>query len=611
MRCLVVWCCALLPAAAISAEPTPPRPTSGIDIATAKKTWAFQQPQAHAAPKVANQKWPASKIDYFILAKLEATGLQPALPADARILIRRITFDLIGLPPTPEEVEAFEKEYASKPQAAYAALVDRLLASPRYGERWARLWLDVARYAEDQAHIVGSDSSLTYPNAYLYRDWVIKALNDDVPYNRFIKLQLAADLMAKDQPDQLPALGFIGLGPKYYDRGKLMVMADEWEDRVDVVGRGLLGLTLACARCHDHKFDPVPTADYHALAGIFSSTRMWNKPLDDKAEKKDKSEDAKSPKDAMHIVREGTPTDLSIFLRGNTENKGPIVKRHFLSVLCDGEPKAFTKGSGREELAEAIADPKNPLTARVIVNRVWAAHFGRGIVSTTSNFGSLGDKPTHPELLDDLAVRFVEHGWSLKWLHRELVLSATYQQSSAADGIKKSADADDKLVSRMPRQRLSVEEYRDAILAVTGRLDSKIGGKSIDLLDVKETRRSVYSAVSRLDLNRMLALFDFPDPNIHADKRVETTTPLQKLFVLNSPFMVEQASSLLERLKKDAGDDDRKRIERAYRLLYSRSPGPREIEIGLKYLSVSGDREKGWRQYAHVLLAANEMMFVD
>jgi hypothetical protein len=321
---------------------------------------------------------------------LEQSGLEPSALADRRTWIRRVSFDLIGLPPTPEEIEAFVSDPAPE---AYEKVVERLLASPHYGERWARMWLDVARYAEDQAHIVGKDVSLTYPNAYLYRDWVIKALNDDMPYDRFIRLQLAADFVepqdgqsVKPPADKsnIAALGFLGLGPKYYARNNPAVMADEWEDRVDTVSRGLLGLTVACARCHNHKFDPIPTEDYHALAGVFAGTRMFNRPLDDHVAKKD-SGDASEPRNAMHIVCEGTPTDLHVLLRGDVGNKGPVVPRHFLRVLCDGEPKPFHQGSGRLELAEAISSPRNPLTARVIVNRVWALDFGRPLVGTPSS----------------------------------------------------------------------------------------------------------------------------------------------------------------------------------------------------------------------------------
>ena len=588
---------------------TPPTHVGGTPAAT--RSWAFQTPKGQPSPAVKDANWPIKKIDHFVLAKMEAAGLSPAPIAEPRTLIRRLYFDLIGLPPTPEEVKAFDVAYTAMPQAALETVVDELLKSPHYGERWTRLWLDVARFAEDQAHIVGADASLTYPNAYLYRDWVIEAFNNDMAYDRFIKLQLAADQIEAKDPKQLPALGYLGLGPKYYDRGKLMVMADEWEDRVDIIGRGLLGLTVACARCHDHKFDPIPTTDYHALAGVFASTRMQNMPLNDKVEKNGKTDDAKLPKEAMHIVRDGTVTDLTVFIRGNTDNKGPQVKRHFLTVLSDGEPKAFVKGSGRQELAEAIADPRNPLTARVIVNRVWAQYFGRGIVATPSNFGTLGEKPTHPELLDDLAARFMLNGWSLKWLHKEIALSATYRQSSEVDAKKKTIDGDNKWLSRMPRKKLTIEMWRDSILAATGKLDRTIGGKSINPLDPKATRRTVYSAASRLELNKLLAMFDYPDPNIHADRRVETTTPLQKLFLLNSPWMVEQAATMFERLQKDAISDKSTRIDRAYRLLYARPATEKEVVVGLKFLAKDGDPTASWKSYCHALLAANEMMFVD
>ncbi|HMF11687.1 MAG TPA: DUF1549 domain-containing protein, partial [Gemmataceae bacterium] len=345
----------------------PASETRRIDVESARQFWAFRAPQLHPVPVVRDQAWPKRAVDRFLLARLEAAGLQPNPPADGRTWLRRVTFDLIGLPPTPEEIEAFLGDASPD---AYEKVVERLLASPHYGERWARVWLDVARYAEDQAHIVGNDQSLCYPNAYQYRDWVIRALNADVGYDRFVRLQLAADVIEPNNPTNLPALGFLGLGPKYYDRRNLAVMADEWEDRVDVVSRGLLGLTVACARCHDHKFDPIATEDYYALAGVFASTRMFNRPLEDKCEKKPDGE-AKQPKDALHLVREGTPTDLNVFVRGDVNVKGPSVPRHFLRVLCAGEPKPFRQGSGRLELADAITARENPLTARVIVNRVW------------------------------------------------------------------------------------------------------------------------------------------------------------------------------------------------------------------------------------------------
>jgi hypothetical protein len=583
-----------------------PPPTKSIDIEAGKRFWSFQLPQAHAAPRVSNPTWARKKIDRFLLARLEQAGLKPNPPANRRTWIRRVSFDLIGLPPTPEEVERFVNDASPD---AHEKVVERLLASPHYGERWARMWLDLARFAEDQAHIVGNNRSLFYPNAYLYRDWVIRAWNEDIPYDRFLKLQLAADLFEPNDRTNHAALGFLGLGPKYYGRNSTAVMADEWEDRVDTVARGLLGLTVACARCHNHKFDPIPTEDYYALAGVFASTRMFNRPLNDNVSKK--NGEASQPTEAVHIVCEGTPTDLNVFIRGDVTNKGPAVARHFLQVLSSGKPRPFQQGSGRRELAEAIADRHNPLTARVIVNRIWALNFGRPLVATPSNFGALGERPTHPELLDDLAVRFMEAGWSLKWLQREIVLSAAYRQSSAADARQRAADPENRLLGRMNRRRLNVEAWRDALLAAAGRLDHAIGGRSIDPQESKQHRRTVYSAVSRLELSRMLALFDFPDPNVHADHRVETTTPLQKLFILNSPFMVSQAAGLAERVKAENLSTDERRIQRAYRLLYGRPPTDREMRLGLAYLRAGDDRQARWQQYAHVLLAANEMLFID
>jgi hypothetical protein len=607
-----------------SSVPAPPhQPT--IDFAAARQFWSFQPPQPHAPPPVSNPSWPVRKIDSFLLSRLDAANLTPAGAADRRTWLRRVSLDLTGLPPTPDEISAFEADLS--PDAA-ERLIDRLLALPHFGERVARMWLDLARYAEDQAHIVGKDESLFYPNAYLYRNWVIGAFNQDLPYDQFVRMQLAADLLEGDDSPNMPALGFIGLGPKYYSRRSLQVMSDEWEDRVDIVGRGLLGLTVACARCHDHKFDPIGTEDYYALAGVFASTTMFNRPLKADVEKADESQkdnkefengkkaagEAKDPKQSVHIVREGTPTDLNIFVRGNVQNKGPQAQRHFLRVLCEGEPQPFVSGSGRRELAEAIASPENPLTSRVIVNRLWGLYFGRPLAATASNFGAMGDKPSHPELLDDLALRFLEANWSLKWLTREIVLSAAYRQSSRADQ-SFAADPENRLIGRMPRRRMTVEQWRDSLLASTGRLDSALGGPSLNPQDPTERRRTIYSRASRLELNKLLAMFDYPDPNVHADRRVETTTPLQKMFVLNSPFMVEQAAALAERLTTEIGDDaaaaNTQRITRAYNLLYGRPATDEEVRLGLNFLMADGDRQIRWKQYAHVLLAANELLYVD
>jgi hypothetical protein len=605
-----------------------------IDFDNAREFWSFQKPHAQGLPTIENSAWPARRADAFIAAKLAAADVAPAPAAARRTWLRRATFDLIGLPPTPEEIEAFQ---ADDSPDAFERVVDRLLASPQHGERVARLWLDLVRFAEDQAHIVGKNSSLFYPNAYLYRDWVIGAINRDLPYDEFVRLQLAADLVEGNDSSDLAALGLLGLGPKYYGRGSLAVQADEWEDRVDVVGRGLLGLTLACARCHDHKFDPIGTEDYYALAGVFASTAMFNRPLRPEVETKETSKkdaaskfengggtggEAKNPEDALHIVRDAKPLDLNIFLRGNVANKGPLAPRHFPRVLCDAEPATFTQGSGRRELAEQIASRDSPLTARVIVNRLWGLYVGQPLVATTSNFGTQGAPPTHPELLDDLAVRFMQHGWSLKWLTREVVLSSTYRQASFVDSSSLAADPDNRLLSRMPRRRLSVEQWRDAVLAVTGRLENSIGGKSLDPQDPDQRRRTVYSHASRLELNPLLAAFDYPDPNVHADHRAETITPLQKMFVLNSPFMVAEATALADRLAAEfpASDDadaavraevNQRRIERAYALLFGRAPAEQEQQLGRAFLSDGDDWSARWPRYAQALLASSEFLYVD
>jgi hypothetical protein len=608
-----------------------------IDWARAREFWSFRPPVAQARPAVRAVRWPRQRIDYFILARLEQRGIAPSAEADRRALIRRATFDLTGLPPTPEEVTAF---LADRQPEAFERLVDRLLASPRFGERMASLWLPLARYAEDQAHQVGKDTKFFYPNAYKYREWVIDAFNRDLPYNDFVQLQLAADLVESTNSPNLAALGFLGLGPKYYNRDRLDVMCDEWEDRVDTVGRTFLGLTVACARCHDHKFDPVTMGDYYALAGVFASTRMVNRLPDGKAEDSKASVTNMNP-GTLHVVEEGEPKDLNIFLRGSVDRKGPVAERRFLRVLSEGEPETFKQGSGRRELAAALADTHNPLTARVMVNRLWGCFFGRPLVSTPSNFGHSGDRPTHPELLDDLAVRFATQGWSVKSMVREFVLSSTYRQASGAEALKRSTvkslaksdnersrfndstiqrfnektaattDPANELFWRMNRRRLTIEQWRDAILFVSGELSPE-SGKSLELDDPANFRRTVYGRISRLKLNDLLMQWDYPDANVHAEKRSATTTPMQKLFVLNSPFIIERAGALAARVKRDAAGNEAARIERAYSLVFGRAPDRAERAAALEFLR---KRDEGpmtrWEQFAQVLLASNEMLYVD
>jgi hypothetical protein len=579
--------------------------------------WSFRPVADPPAPAIRDRAWPRKPLDAFVLAKLEAAGLRPVELADRRTLIRRATFDLTGLPPTPQEVEAFLNDRGPD---AFARVVDRLLASPHYGERWARHWLDVARYGEDQAHTF---QARKYPQGFRYRDWLIRAFNEDMPYDRFVREQIAADLLdGPERLENLPALGFFALGPVYYGDPKRL---DQIDDRIDTLTRGFLGLTVACARCHDHKYDPIATKDYYALAGVFASTDYVEVSLEPGKEgqplapapkkgQPKKGPVAKGP--FIHTLREmPRATNLRVHIRGSPSNLGEEAPRRFMSILTREDPPPFTQGSGRLELADAIASKDNPLTARVIVNRVWRHHFGKGLVRTPSNFGALGERPTHPELLDHLATGFVASDWSLKWLHREIMLSTAYRLSSRHEARNHEADPENRLLWRANRRRLEVEAWRDAILAVSGKLDRTVGGPSADLASPDHRRRTLYGAVSRHELNPLLRLFDFPDPNITSGERTVTTVPLQQLFVLNSAFMVNSAKALAGRLGRAAGDDAG-RIRHAFPLLYGRPVTERELRLGLAFLAAAelpGPRGKltRWEQYAQVLLSTNELLYVD
>ncbi len=538
---------------------------------------------------------------------MEARGLTPTHEADRHTLIRRLAFALTGLPPSPEEVSRFVD---SKRPDAYEELVDDLLSRRAFGERLASLWLNLARYAEDQAHQVGDNTSLNFPNAWRYREWVIGAFNADMPYDAFIKKQLAADLIEPTGKPDLAALGFLGLGHKLYNRNRIDVQAEEWAEKVDTVSQTFLGLTVACARCHDHKFDPVTTRDYYAMAGVFASIRMVNLKPDGTEEKKGEKAD-KIDNGTVHVVVDDNPHDLPIYDRGDVESPGPNAPRGFLQVLSKSEPVTFQHGSGRAELADEIASSSNPLTARVMVNRVWDLMFGKPLARTTSNFGAMGDKPTHPELLDDLAVRFTQGGWTVKKLVRELALSATYRQDSRGSAANDQLDPANTGLWRMERQRLSIEQFRDAVLSAAGKLDAA-GGKSADLDDPDDGRRTLYSKVSRKELNRTLMLFDYPDANVHAARRSPSVMPTQKLFILNSPFMITQSKALAERLQKLKGDDQA-RVRTAYELLFSREPQAQETGMALDFLRQDNVEAgmTGWQQFAQALLATNEMLYVD
>jgi hypothetical protein len=608
--------------------------------------------------------------------------MRPSPEADRRTLIRRVTFDLTGLSPTPAEVEAFLSDTATD---AYERLVDRLLSSPRHGERWGRFWLDVARYAEDNP--TGEATNKAPRNPHAYRDWVIRALNDDLPYDEFVRRQLAADLMPNLPRSELAALGFIGLAPVYHKEPKLSaeviatIVADEWDERVDTITRGFLGLTVACARCHDHKFDPIGTADYYALAGVMASTQLVERPLvpaDPAAEealaglrtelvdlelrlgyaremratavkqKEDGSKydrpieelearikalnatkpfdgptapavrdaglwvDGSDPSWTALDYRPGIARDLPVFLRGNAANHGPIVPRRFLAVLSPGEPRGFREGSGRKELADGIVGEAASLSGRVIVNRVWGWHFGRPLVMTPSNFGKLGEPPSHPELLDDLTARFIAGGWSLKALHREIVLSSTYRQSSRGDASARSTDPENRWLGRANRRRLDVEGWRDAILQVSGALDPTMGGPSGSLEDTGFLRRTVYGKVSRQRVADVLRVFDFPDANRHGEGRDATTTPLQQLYFLNSPFLLAHSASWAGRTF-DRQPAPEEFVAALYRNALLRDPGADEIGRALRLVESEGGPEsrEAWAVLAQALLISNEFLFVD
>jgi hypothetical protein len=572
-----------------------------IDWKKEQQFWSFRRPIMPQVPQIAHQRWPQQRLDYFVLGPMESKGLSPSPPADKQVLIRRLTYDLTGLPPTPAEVDAFIKD---KRADAYERLVGRLLGSPTFGERMASVWLPLARYAEDQAHQVGKDTKFFYPNAYKYREWVIDAFNHDLPYDQFVRFQLAADKLGDAGTNHLAALGFLGLGPKYYNRNRLDVMADEWEDRVDTVTRTFLGLTVACARCHDHKFEPITRADYYGLAGVFASTKMINRNPDGAAEKAENAD--KMSADTLHMVLDDKPQDLNVFIRGNVDRKGPIAPRQFVRILCREEPAKFNEGSGRKELAEAITDPDNPLTARVAVNRIWGMFFGKPIVETPSNFGHSGQLPSNPQLLDFLAVRFMKQGWSVKTLVREIVLSSTYQQSSMGNEKNGAIDPTNESLWRMNRRRLSVEQWRDGLLVTSGCLEPS-GGKSLELDDAKNHKRTVYARISRLHLNDLLMQFDYPDANVHAEKRALTTTAMQKLFALNSQFILDCATSLAARVT--SGNKGREaQVRGAYRLLLGRDPDSNELKMGLDFLKGQSER---WPEYAQALMISNEMLYVD
>ncbi|WP_020466700.1 DUF1549 domain-containing protein [Singulisphaera acidiphila] len=673
-----------------------------IDVEAGRRFWAFQSPKKTETPEVKDEAWPRSPIDRFLLARLEAKGLKPVADADKRTLIRRVTFDLIGLPPTTAEVAAFLDDQS---QAAFESVVDRLLASPRFGERWGRHWLDVARFAESS----GKQVNVNYPHAWRYRDYVIAALNDDKPFDRFIRENVAGDLLSatdsRQSAEQQIATGFLALGPKsHVERSPLQFRMDLIDEQIDATSQAFLGLTIACARCHDHKFDPIPQSDYYALAGIFRSTetcygtvRVIQNPnaadlltlpkdsgqaaaqerLTDGARsqlqqqidqlKKTRAELVKNgnlfgnQQGLMTTIRlallqsrlnsfepDGTPksramgvrdrasaVDSPLYQRGEIEKPGDVVPRGLVRVVSRENP-AIHQGSGRLELAEWLASSKNPLTARVFVNRVWLHLFGRGLVPTPDNFGAAGQPPSHPELLDTLAVSFMEEGWSVKRLIRQVVLTRAYQLGSSFDGTNNEADPDNVLVWRMSKRRLEGEALRDAMLAISGQLDldppkgspvARAGeGNTAPLqrfrgaYDLQLNCRSVYLPVIRNHFLESLALFDFADPSLVVAERATTTVPAQGLYLLNSPFVIRQAEALADRLLRDVANDG-DRIDEAYLRTFGRPPTDKEKGAAQAYLE--GERRDdsarssagtlsdraGWAAFCQALFASAEFLY--
>jgi hypothetical protein len=528
-----------------------------------REHWAFQPPQM---PDLSRIPAGLSPVDGFVREALQEKNLAPSPEAGPEVLVRRMSFALVGLPPEPEELAAARIAVDDGSWAEWkAAYIDRLLQSPHFGERWGRYWLDIARYADTKGYMFQEDRE--YPDAWRYREWVIQALNRDMPYDEFLKRQLSADRMpGSDDPAQLAAMGFLTLGRRFLNNPHDII-----DDRIDVVSRGMLGLTVSCARCHDHKFDPIPTADYYALYGVFAS-----------------SEEPRNEPSTLRMVDRDQPVEPHIFLRGSPGNRGDRVPRRFLTALSAADAVPFTDGSGRLELAGAIASRANPLTARVAVNRIWLNLFGRGLVDTPSDFGVRTPLPSHPELLDWLAVDFMDHHWSVKHVIRTIVSSQSWQQKSDRRPDAETVDPENRLLSRMNRRRLDLEALRDATLFVAGQLDRTIGGKSTDIAaDPNATRRSVYARIDRQNLPGMFRTFDLASPDSHSPRRYETTVPQQALFQLNSPFVMTRAgdaAALTAGTPEMASEDRAARIDRMFTRILQRDPTDVERNEALIFL---------------------------
>lgn len=522
--------------------------------------WAFQPA---VMPDLSEVVEGTNPVEYFIQRKLRQKNLQPSDPADIRTVVRRFSFAIVGLPPALTDYEdATAAEAAGRRSEWLAEYADRLLASDQFGPRWGRYWLDVARYADTKGYVFQEDRE--YPDAWKYREWVIRALNADMPYDEFLKRQLVADQMTgADDPSQLAAMGYLTLGRRFLNNKHDII-----DDRIDVTIRGMMGLTAACARCHDHKFDPIPTADYYSLYGIFDS-----------------SDEPKNEPSTLRLVDRDKPVEPVVFVRGQPGNRGERVARRFLTALSGSDAPAFQKGSGRLELAESISSDENPLTARVAVNRIWMHLFGRGLVDSPSDFGVRTDPPSHPELLDYLAVSFVQNQWSTKSIIRQIVLSSTFQQSSDQRMDAQPDDPENRLLSRMNRRRLDFEALRDALLFVSGELDATVGGPSIDITKADAPgRRTVYARIDRQNLPGVFRTFDLANPDAHAPQRFETTVPQQALFQWNNEFAMSTAQAVARRTA-DGSTDLHQRIGRLFLTVLQRPATEAETQAAAEFIN--------------------------
>jgi len=691
-----------------------PDPRDEVSVTTPSKRtlagrdfWAYQAVKSHPVPAVADGAWPKSSIDYFVLAKLEDQSLTPSTDAPPATLLRRLYFDLVGLPPSPDALSQFlDQVNRDGIDVALAAKVDELLASSQFGERWGRHWLDVARFAESS----GTEANLTFPYAWRYRDYVIDSVNKDIPFDRLITEQIAGDLLPTDDPAErarrLIATGFLALGPKNLDSvDARQFHADVIDEQIDTVTRAIIGSSIACARCHDHKFDPYSMQDYYALAGIFASSktyfgtavspsnRIGGEPLrlpetedqvvlhaslpekrvqelksqlatlqaqqaaiDEatramfagmkpktqvtlqealrifwqtgsvKGELAKVSETGEALPLAMGVLDAEQITDVPLLERGDIKKPSQVIARALPQIhRFDDQTALPDKQSGRLELATWLTDPRHPLTSRVMVNRVWRHLFGAGIVASVDNFGTTGDPPSHPELLDKLAVGFVEEGWSLKRLVRSMVLSRVYRQSSAYRVDAFQADPDNRLLWRASKRRLDAECIRDAMLAASGEIDLKrpqgslvgrvIGDRPISLigLDARlpkdldgSVHRSVYLPVIRDRLPDVLDLFDFAEPSLVTGNRETTNVPLQSLYMMNSDYVQDRAKGFAKQINQEASSKEQ-RVRRAFAICFCREPEPSELKRSVEFLQNGGQLVS----FCQALLCTGEFRNLD